>query len=125
MIPLQIHEQLPKDPGSAATARRVLERLSGNVDDGALSNARLLVSELVANAVQHVEEPGPLDLDVTLIDGTLRVAVTDPGHGFAPRPRQPDAPNDSGWGLHFVDQLAERWAVGLEGRSGVWFELRA
>lgn len=125
VIPVQIHEELPKDPGSAASARRVLERLGDRLDEGTLANARLLVTELVANAVQHVEAPGALGLDVTLRDGTLRVALTDPGVGFVPQPRRPDAPNDSGWGLHFVDQIAERWAVELDGGVGVWFELRA
>jgi anti-sigma regulatory factor (Ser/Thr protein kinase) len=124
VTPVQIHEQLPKDPGSAAAARRILERLSGQLDNGTLSNARLLVTELVANAVQHVEEPGALDLDVTLRDDTLRVALSDPGHGFAPQPRRPDAPSDSGWGLHFVDQLAERWAVEVDSRARVWFEMK-
>jgi anti-sigma regulatory factor (Ser/Thr protein kinase) len=122
---VQIHEALPKDPRSAALARDVLARLSGQVDDRALADAKLLVTELVANAVQHVPEDGEVSLDVILDNGTLRVGVGDPGQGFAPRPRRPDSPKDSGWGLHFVDQLADRWAVEVDSRSEVWFELRA
>lgn len=120
---VQIHEQLPKDPGSAACARRVLDRLAGQVDEHLLANAQLLVTELVANAVEHVPEDGEIGLDVTTGRGRLRIGVTDPGHGFTPRPRRPDSPADSGWGLHFVDQLADRWAVELDAHSRVWFEL--
>jgi anti-sigma regulatory factor (Ser/Thr protein kinase) len=120
---VQIHEQLPKDPGSAAFARRLLDRFAEQVDPQVLANARLLLTELVANAVEHVPEDGEIGLDVSSRQGRLRVCVTDPGHGFQPRPRRPDSPADSGWGLHFVDQLADRWAVGLDTRSHVWFEL--
>ena len=122
---MEIHERLPKDPGSAACARQVLTRLTGQVDERSLTDAKLLVTELVANAVEHVPEDGELSLDVICEQGTLRVGVGDPGHGFRPRPRRPDSPKDSGWGLHFVDQLADRWAVEVEGPSRVWFELKS
>jgi len=121
---VQIHEQLPKDLESAACARRVLDRLAGELDPLVLANARLLVTELVANAVEHVDEEGKIDLDISTGPGLLRVGVTDPGCGFAPQRRRPDSPADSGWGLHFVDQLADRWAVEIDTRSHVWFELR-
>jgi anti-sigma regulatory factor (Ser/Thr protein kinase) len=121
---VEIHEHLPKAPGSAACAREVLSRLTGRVGERTLADAKLLVTELVANAVQHVREDGDLSLDVICDDGTLRIAVGDPGHGFRPQPRRPDSPRDSGWGLHFVDQLAERWAVEVDSHARVWFEMR-
>jgi anti-sigma regulatory factor (Ser/Thr protein kinase) len=122
---VQIHEELPKDPGSAACARQVLARLAGQVHERTLADAQLLVTELVANAVEHVPDSGALSLDVVLERGTLRVGVGDPGQGFEPSPRRPDSPKDSGWGLHFVDQLAERWAVEMDDHAQVWFELRS
>jgi anti-sigma regulatory factor (Ser/Thr protein kinase) len=122
---VQIHEALPKDPRSAASAREILDRLSGQIGNRAMADAKLLVTELVANAVQHVPESGQISLDVVFDNGTLRVGVGDPGHGFSPQPRRPDSPKDSGWGLHIVDELSERWAVEVDRRSQVWFELRA
>jgi anti-sigma regulatory factor (Ser/Thr protein kinase) len=86
-----------------------------------LENARLLVSELVANAVEHVREPGEIELRVALADGVLRVEVLDGGPGFSP-PRRARG-SDRGWGLHFVDRLASRWAIDHDGRARVWFEL--
>jgi anti-sigma regulatory factor (Ser/Thr protein kinase) len=116
-------EVLPKAPGSAAAARRLLDRLAGQIDDRRLSDARLLVSELVANAVEHVAEAGEIELRVDIDPQRLRVEVLDPGPGFTPVPRRPGAPTDSGWGLHFIAQVADRWAVDADGGARVWFEL--
>jgi anti-sigma regulatory factor (Ser/Thr protein kinase) len=117
-------EVLPKAAGSAAEARRALDRLAGAIDEERLANARLLVSELVANAIEHVREEGEIELRVAVDDAALRVEVVDPGPGFEPAPRRADDPKDSGWGLHFLAQLADRWAVEVEDRTRVWFELR-
>jgi anti-sigma regulatory factor (Ser/Thr protein kinase) len=118
-------EVLPKATGSAAEARRALDRLAGTVDEERLANARLLVSELVANAIEHVNEAGEIELRIAVTDEALRIEVLDPGPGFEPAPRRPGDPKDSGWGLHFLAQLADRWAVDREERARVWFELRA
>jgi anti-sigma regulatory factor (Ser/Thr protein kinase) len=118
-------EVLPKAIGSAAEARRALDRLEGTIDEDRLADARLLVSELVANAIEHVNEDGEIELRIGVRDDALRIEVLDPGSGFVPTPRRPDDPKDSGWGLHFLAQLADRWAVEVDDRTRVWFELRA
>ena len=86
-----------------------------------LENARLLVSELVANSIEHVSEDGEIELRFELADGVLRVEVLDSGPGFSPPRRRPGS--DRGWGLHVVDRLASRWAIDNDGRARVWFEL--
>ena len=86
-----------------------------------LENARLLVSELVANAVEHVPDEDEIELRYRLDGGVLRVEVLNSGPGFAPPRRRPGS--DRGWGLHFVDRLASRWAIDEVGRTRVWFEL--
>jgi anti-sigma regulatory factor (Ser/Thr protein kinase) len=114
-------ESLPKSPTSASTARELLGRLGGDVSEAKLDDARLLTSELVANAVEHVREEGEIEVRVTLDDRVLRVEVRDPGPGFTYVPRADGAKgSDRGWGLVFADRLASRWAnePGL-----VWFEL--
>jgi len=123
--PLSFSEQLPSDLDSIAEARRVLERVRPRVTDLTYRDARLLVSELVTNAVRHVpaEHAGGVELRVEVRDGRLRAEVHDAGPGFEPRPRMdgPDVP--SGWGLHIVDRVASRWGVEHQGGSVVWFEL--
>jgi anti-sigma regulatory factor (Ser/Thr protein kinase) len=118
-------ERLPKASASPSRARRGLDRLEGHVEDAVLANARLLVSELVANAVEHVPGDGEIGVEVTLAVGVLRVEVHDTGGGFGDRPRAPRTEEDAGWGLHLVDLLADRW--GTESGEGhrVWFEISA
>jgi anti-sigma regulatory factor (Ser/Thr protein kinase) len=117
-------ETLPKSPTSPALARQLLDRLADEVAAPVLENARLLVSELVSNAVEHVREEGDIEVRVAVGDGLLRVEVLDPGPGFEPTPRTPGQSKESGWGLHFTDVVAERWAVDRDERARVWFELR-
>jgi anti-sigma regulatory factor (Ser/Thr protein kinase) len=114
---------LPKSSSAAAQARRAVERLHGKVRRDTLADARLLVSELVTNAVEHVSADGEIELRVDVRDHVLRVEVLDQGPGFTPRPRREDDRKDGGWGLHFLARLADRWAVDVDGRARVWFEL--
>ena len=88
-----------------------------------LDDARLLLSEIVANAVEHVREDGDIEVRIRLQDGVLRVEVLDPGPGFTYQPRTADSGNESGWGLHFAGLVADRWAADRDGRARVWFEL--
>jgi len=118
-------ERLENAPRSSAAARRVVERLGDAVDDMTLANLRLLVSELVTNAIEHGTTGGEIGLDIGLEDGKVRVEVTDQGAGFVVRPREPGDPMSSGWGLHFVELLAERWGSDGDGQTRVWFEVPA
>ena len=93
-----------------------------DVSEPVLENARLLVSELVANAVEHVQEDGEIELRVGLAEGVLRVEVLDPGPGFesraAPR-RRPIAAG--GWSSSTGWRCAGRWS---HEPLRVWFELQ-
>src|SRR4051812_42858231 len=108
-------EVLPQAAGAAAMARRALDRLSGEVDQRRLEDARLLVSELIANAVEHVEQDGVIELRIDNDAERLRVEVLDPGPGFTPDANRPGELAESGWGLHFVSRLADRWAADTDG----------
>ncbi len=116
-------EVLPKAAVAAAQARRALDRLAGEVDEPRLDDARLLVSELIANAVEHVEQQGMIELRVDNDAERLRVEVFDPGQGFTGDGHAPAAEAESGWGLHFVSRVADRWAAESGERGCVWFEL--
>jgi anti-sigma regulatory factor (Ser/Thr protein kinase) len=96
--------------------------LSALVGPPLLDDLRLLVSELVTNAVVHGApgEAEPIDLEVTT-DGPVRVDVVDRGAGFAPGPRRSDPLG--GWGLVLVERLADRWGVAEEAGTRVWFEV--
>jgi anti-sigma regulatory factor (Ser/Thr protein kinase) len=118
-------ERLAHAPTSSAVARRVVERLGAQVDPGTLDNLRLLVSELVSNAVEHVAGDDDIGLEVTLTGDRVRVEVSDAGPGFVHRPRKAGDPKGSGWGLHFVTMLADAWGSDADDGSRVWFEVPA
>jgi anti-sigma regulatory factor (Ser/Thr protein kinase) len=120
---MHFSEVLPKAVVSAAMARHALDRLASEVDWRRLEDAQLLVSELIANAVEHVEQEGVIELRVDNDAERLRVEVLDPGPGFTPDPKRPGELAESGWGLHFVSRIADRWAAETGGRGRVWFEL--
>ena len=117
-----IRLELPRDETAPGAARQAVDDLRPGPAGEARANARLLVSELVTNSVQH----GSGDHVVVLLDhehsGVLRCEVIDQGSGFVPRAR-PDQPV-GGWGLELVEQIASSWGV-REGSTHVWFAIDA
>jgi hypothetical protein len=50
--------------------------------------------------------------------------VLDGGPGFTPAGRAPESPQDACWGLHLVEEMADRWGVNANApHTLVWFEL--
>ncbi|MEU9005198.1 ATP-binding protein [Streptomyces sp. NPDC048551] len=88
-------------------------------------DAGLLVAELAANAVLHGRVPGrDFELRMTLLEGVLRVEVSDARSDRRPEVRPPDHRPGSGYGLRIVEALATDWGVTdrLVGKT-VWAEL--
>ena len=117
--------ELSASPAAVAEARHALDGLADTVPDDRLRDVRLLVSELVTNAVRHagLKPTDMIRLVVLPRARMLRVEVHDPGGGFEPRPPSPDPQRPSGWGLYLVEELADRWGVDSKRRTSVWFEL--
>ena len=101
----------------------MLARIDGELPEGMYEDVRLLTSELVANAVEHSDGTGEVEVRIALEDAKLRVEVLDDGEGFEWVPRREDAGNERGWGLHFTDAVSSRWAIERGERNCVWFEL--
>ena len=114
-----------------ASVRAARERLRGALCDrcpeARMEDARVVVSELVANSLRHAQ---PLD-DHTIAVGwsmepdVLRVSVTDGGSPTSvPTTRRPGELATGGRGLKIVQTLAERWGVDTKGSTTtVWAEL--
>lgn len=107
-----------------AIARRRLEDLRGRLDDDRLDDLRLVVSELVANAVLHAGLHPTQRIVVRLWVGPTRarVEVEDPGRGFRPHAAR-DSDAFGGRGLGIVQRLASEWGVARGDRTLVWAEL--
>ncbi len=118
--------RLEAKAASAGVARRAIDDLDHRVPAELVERAQLLVSELVANSVQHAERhvDDSIELDIRVLPGSLSVEVTDSGAGFEPKISTPTMYQHSGWGLYLLDQLADRWGVNpSEHEVCVWFEL--
>jgi anti-sigma regulatory factor (Ser/Thr protein kinase) len=116
--------RLTPEPHSVPRAReRVIELAEPFVADARIADLRLVISEVITNAVRHGGE-GDMVVAVTPKQGYLCVQVTDTGDGFAPRPRafEPDD-DDGGFGLFLVERLTRRWGLTREDdNTRVWFE---
>jgi anti-sigma regulatory factor (Ser/Thr protein kinase) len=123
--PAAVTRCFPAEPRAAHAARGALEALLWDLDPEEFEIAALLITELIANSVDHAGtgKRGSVRLDVALTTALVRAEVRDDGPGFVPTPRTEDSPLESHWGLHLMDQLADRWAVMASPESLVWFEL--
>jgi anti-sigma regulatory factor (Ser/Thr protein kinase) len=117
--------RLDPTPRAVKVARDALDGFRGLLPDRTIEDARLLISELVANSVRHASLPPdqPIEIKLGLEGRRLRVEVVDQGSGFVPRPRTEDSPSGSGWGLFLVDRVATAWGTRTDRATHVWFEL--
>ncbi len=88
-------------------------------------DAALLVTELVANVVDHVAGEASFTLELTLSEQWLRISVAD-GSALRPVVRALEAGAPRGRGMRLVAGIADRWGVEdhADGKR-VWFELAA
>ena len=118
--PESFRRQLGGGPSAAGRARRELTALEADLEGPVLDSVRLLVTELVTNAVRHAGAPA-VELAVVVGPRRVHVEVANAGGAFAARPRED---GDSGWGLVLIDRLSDDWGVADEpGHQRVWFEI--
>jgi len=111
--------ELPRGAGSAGIARLLMTAHGAALPSERLKSANLMVSELVSNACRH--GAGRIELTIHSSPSGVRAEVFDEGTGakiVQPDPR----PARGGWGLQFVDQLADEWGV-ASNASRVWFQV--
>jgi anti-sigma regulatory factor (Ser/Thr protein kinase) len=119
---------LPYAASSVGIARRRLmgDLTGAGVYEGSVSDAGLVISELISNALRHATPlPGrTLRASWRLGQGIMEIAVSDGGSDSEPRVHEPTGWAVGGRGLGIVDRLSLRWGVsGTEGETTVWAEL--
>jgi signal transduction histidine kinase len=116
---------LPAEPESAGRAREGLEPFRGALNERSFTDLRLLVSELVIEALgaERDSDGERIGLRAELRKDRVRVEVTEGGAAYRLRSGRLD-PGDSGWGLQLVRQLSARWELRREGaKTTVSFEM--
>ena len=124
MSTLTARIDLPPVSGSVPAARHLLLELLRAWDvPHDRDDAALLVTELVANVIDHAKEEASLGLEVAVSDEWLRISVAD-GSSIRPVVRELSHERPRGRGLLLVKAIADRWGS-EEHRGGkrVWFEL--
>jgi anti-sigma regulatory factor (Ser/Thr protein kinase) len=124
--PPQVQDiQLRGGPEAPALARKIVDDLNGYVSEPVHEDLRLLVTEVVGNAVRHGHRSGPepVELQVSVDPGSsVRIEIADHGPGFTPHVEH-GREEGGGWGLFLLDRVADRWGVHANGGARVWFEL--
>jgi anti-sigma regulatory factor (Ser/Thr protein kinase) len=113
-------------PASVPVARHlVLDLLGAWRAPHDAGDAALLVTELVANVVDHVAGGPSFTLEVALSENWLRISVAD-GSALRPVVREFEVAARRGRGMQLVEGIADRWGVEdhTDGKR-VWFELAA
>ncbi|GAC1517676.1 MAG: ATP-binding protein [Acidimicrobiales bacterium] len=118
--------RLSCDVRSVSEARHfvadLIERWHGPID---VSDAELLTSEVVTNAVIHGRSDLVLAVRYDPATNTVTIEVYDRGSDL-PDPRPDDPQATSGRGLAIVGQVADDWGVTDMAGDGkvVWFALK-
>jgi anti-sigma regulatory factor (Ser/Thr protein kinase) len=115
------------DASAPAMGRRVLDGLSDTLSLSTLDDARLLLTELLTNAIQHANltRDDRISVSVQRESRGVLVEVADPGEGLPTTgARRPGS--GSGWGLILLDRLADEWGIEPLPAGGTlaWFRLR-
>ena len=108
----------PRTPRHARGTRPI--ELAEDLPAELRSRLRLVVSELVTNAVRHGE--GAIELRLWRDGTTVRGEVVDEGGGFEHEVRTEGWEDVGGRGLGIVERMTRRWGI-REGTTHVWFEL--
>jgi serine/threonine-protein kinase RsbW len=112
---------LPAEPDSVPLARRSVAGLASELgmEEPALGDLRLVVTEVCANVVRHAypREAGSFDIEAFPEGADLAVVVRDRGVGIRPKP--PGRREDSlQMGLGLISQLSRRFEIGSGAEGG-------
>jgi|SRR6188472_2134031 len=116
---------LPLEPASARRARERLEPFRESLDVMSFADLRLLVNELVVEALITHPDRGNERIAVRaeLRKDRVRVEVTEGGDAFRLSSRRPE-PGEPGWGLRLVQRLSSRWGMRRDrDKAMVWLEM--
>jgi serine phosphatase RsbU (regulator of sigma subunit)/anti-sigma regulatory factor (Ser/Thr protein kinase) len=117
--------QLPFEMTAPQLSRAQLASYTSTMPPEISADAAVLVSELVTNALRHGKPP--ITLDIEVIHGGIRVAVSDQGTTYPVLPSAHPLPGrTSGRGLLILEALSTSWGVDPApiGKT-VWFTVVA
>lgn len=124
---MRMKRRLGLDCSAPRQARALLEPLRAEPVREGLEAVGLVMTELVANCVQHGGSGSGVTVELQTHGDSIKLSVTSPTGRGQPRLLEPGSRSDGGGGLglHVVDALATAWGVEQHGsETTVWAELR-
>jgi anti-sigma regulatory factor (Ser/Thr protein kinase) len=99
----------------------LLDPLESRIREETLIDARIVLSEIVTNSYKYAGNPPGAPIEVTVTDSQdrLRLEILDRSI-FDPTPESNQELRSAKWGLHIVDEVADKWGRISEG--GIWAE---
>jgi DNA-binding NarL/FixJ family response regulator len=119
----EVKAGLGADTASAGQARRFVDEVLNRWHcESVLDDVKLLVSELVTNAVVHAGSD--VEVAVRLLADAVRIEVVDRSPMSPLAPGSPTEDAESGRGLLLVETMASAWGVEpIDHGKSVWFEV--
>jgi anti-sigma regulatory factor (Ser/Thr protein kinase) len=119
---------LPFAASSVGVARRrlVSDLIRAGICGSVITDAALVLSEILSNALRHATPlPGSgLRVAWSLDAGTVRVSVRDGGAQTLPELGEPSPSTTGGRGLRIVDRLSQCWGTHRDDEGvTVWAEV--
>ena len=110
--------ELSLEPESAGRARAAIAPLRPQAHASSFDDVRLLVSELVSDALLVEPQPadGAINVEAQVLDGVTQVNVRFDRVSLR-LPNDKPQPAEAGWGVYLVQTLATRWSARREGGS--------
>ena len=120
-----VFSDLPLETESARRARELLEPFRNALGEASFTDLRLLMSELVVEAL-NAEREAPqrrLEMRVELREDRIHAQISADRAAYRLPSRHPE-PGEAGWALYLVRRLSSRWGIRREPeRSLVWLEM--
>lgn len=115
---------LPIRPESARWAREAVEEFRDQLDEASLIDLKLMVSELVADAVRaEPADAHEIRIRIEVVDRRIHLEVREGAIAYQLRSRRPE-PGENGWGIYLTRILADRWGTHHQGKEGcVWLQM--
>ena len=119
--------RLPAEPSALFLARAAVVAVGSGLPKPIVSDAQLLTSEVVSNAIRQANGDPSATMIVRVERGdSIKVEVVDGGPVFEANPRESGPGSDGEWGLFLVHAVATAWGIEPEGKGKkVWFEVSA
>jgi anti-sigma regulatory factor (Ser/Thr protein kinase) len=110
--------ELPVRPESARKARETVAEFRDQLDGPTHNDLRLVVSELVADAVRaEVDGSHRVRIRIEARDGRIRATVIEGALAYELKSRRPQL-GEAGWGIYLARVLGLQWGTWHDAERG-------